>query len=204
MKLFYNETSPFARKVRVALHEMGLADRVEAILTDPFAATPPSELLAANPLSRIPTLITDEGLALPDSSLILEWLQGTQVARLPEESARWPAARRAKIADGILEAAVATVVEKRRPESIIMPAALDRHAHAIERALDMLALEANALGDPEARPSVANLITGVALAYLDLRMPYLNWRQRAPTLVEWFDAFSARPSMQATQPPASK
>ena len=130
MKLFCNATSPFARKVRVAMHEMGLSDRVEEVLTDPFAASPPPELLAANPLSRIPTLITDEGLALPDSKLILEWLQATQSNRLPVESARWAAARRATIAEGVIEAAVASVLEKRRPESIIMPAALDRQADA--------------------------------------------------------------------------
>lgn len=204
MKLFCNATSPFARKVRVAMHEMGLSDRVEEVLTDPFAASPPPELLAANPLSRIPTLITDEGLALPDSKLILEWLQATQSNRLPVESARWAAARRATIAEGVIDAAVASVLEKRRPESIIMPAALDRQADAIERALDMLALESNALGDPAAVPSVANLTTGIALAYLDLRLPYLNWRQRAPSLIEWFDAFAARPSMLATEPPAAK
>mgnify|MGYP002653498302 CR=1 FL=1 len=52
MKLFCNATSPFARKVRVAMHEMGLSDRVEEVLTDPFAASPPPELLAANPLGR--------------------------------------------------------------------------------------------------------------------------------------------------------
>lgn len=68
MKLFCNATSPFARKVRVALHEMGLAERVEEIITDPFAAAPPPELLAANPLSRIPTLITDEGWPCPTPS----------------------------------------------------------------------------------------------------------------------------------------
>ena len=68
----------------------------------------------------------------------------------------------------------------------------------------MLALESNALGDPAAVPSVANLTTGIALAYLDLRLPYLNWRQRAPSLIEWFDAFAARPSMLATEPPAAK
>lgn len=143
-------------------------------------------------------------MALPDSKLIIEWLQTTQPNRLPTESARWAAARRATIAEGILEAAVASVLEKRRPESIIYPAALDRLSHAIERALDMLELEANALGDPAAVPTVANLNTGIALAYLDLRMPYLNWRQRAPSLIEWFDAFAARPSMQATEPPAAK
>jgi glutathione S-transferase len=203
MKLYSSLTSPFARKVRVALHEMDLMDTVEEIVTDPFASDPPTEFLAANPLSRVPTLITDEGLALPDSKLILDWLQATCKQRLPDDQARWPAARRGVIAEGILEAAVATVLEKRRPEGIIMPAALDRHAAGIHRALDILALEAGVLGDGHQRPTLANLTTGVALAYLDLRLPYLDWRRRAPALEPWFEAFSARPSMIATQPPAA-
>lgn len=201
VKLYSSPTSPFARKVRVALHEMNVMDRVEEVFTDPFAASPPTEFLAANPLSRIPTLITDQGLALPDSKLILDWLQATQKHRLPTDAARWPAARRGVIAEGILEAAVASVLEKRRPESIVMPAALDRHAAAIHRALDILSLEAAALGDGGDRPTATALTTGVALAYLDFRLPYLDWRRRAPALIPWFDAFSARPSMVATQPP---
>ncbi|MDP9140003.1 MAG: glutathione S-transferase N-terminal domain-containing protein, partial [Pseudomonadota bacterium] len=73
MRLFMNKTSPYSRKVRVAVIELNLSEQVEEVITDPFAA--PSELLAANPISKIPTLITDRGEALPDSSLILEYLQ---------------------------------------------------------------------------------------------------------------------------------
>lgn len=199
MKLFSSRTSPFARKVRVVLHELQMFERVEEVFVDPFSNDTPSEFLAANPLSRIPTLITDQGVALPDSRLIIEWLQTEAPRPLPPASARWPAARRQMVADGVIEAAVATVLEKRRPESIVFPTFLDRQTRAITRAIDMLELEANALLSDA--PGVVDISTAVALAYLDLRMPYLRWRTPAPTLAAWFEGFRQRPSMLATQPP---
>ena len=57
MKLYFSKTSPYARKVRIAIEELGLADQVEEILADPFAPT--AELLEANPLSKVPTLVTE-------------------------------------------------------------------------------------------------------------------------------------------------
>lgn len=199
MKLYSSATSPFARKVRVVLHELALFDRVDEQFVDPFAAEPPPEFLAVNPLSRIPALITDEGLALPDSKLIIDYLQATAKQPLPAPPARWPGLRRQMVAEGILEAAVAYVLEKRRPESIVYPAFLDRQTRAIGRALEMLNLEANALGTD--RPAVVDVTTGVALAYLDFRLSYLDWRKTAPALADWFEGFRQRPSMVATQPP---
>ncbi|MGH8429110.1 MAG: glutathione S-transferase family protein, partial [Solimonas sp.] len=133
MKLYCSKTSPYSRKVRVALEELRLSEQVEEVMTDPFAPTP--EFLAANPLSRIPTLVTDKGEALPDSDLIIEYLDAKYhgLAPLPRGTKRWTARRRQKIAQGIIDAAVATLLEKRRPESIIYHAFLDRQAQAIER-----------------------------------------------------------------------
>jgi glutathione S-transferase len=199
MKLYSSPTSPFARKVRVVLHELGLFERVDEQFVDPFSAEPPAEFLAVNPLSRIPALITDDGLALPDSKLIIDYLQATAHDPLPGPPVRWPGLRRQVVAEGVIEAAVACVLEKRRPESIVYPTFLDRQARNIARALDMLNLEANALG--RERPAVVDVTTGVALAYLDFRLPYLDWRKRAPALAEWFEGFRQRPSMVATQPP---
>ncbi|MEQ1437927.1 glutathione S-transferase N-terminal domain-containing protein [Fontimonas sp. SYSU GA230001] len=201
MRLFSSKTSPYSRKVRVALIELGIADQVEEILADPF--NPPPDLLAANPLSKIPTLVTDRGEALPDSGLILEYLQSRHsgIAPLPRGSRRWAALRLQQVAEGIIDAAVATVLEKRRPESIVYTPYLDRQAEVIRRSIDLLEREAGSLGLQT--PSVVEITAGVALAYLDLRMPYLEWRKHAPQLAAWHAAFCERPSMQQTAPPAA-
>lgn len=200
MKLYCSKTSPYSRKVRVVVEELRLTEQVEEIITDPF--TPPAEFLAANPLSKIPTLITDKGEALPDSDLIIEYLDAKfhGLAPLPRGTKRWMARRRQKISQGILDAAVATLLEKRRPESIIYHAFLDRQSQAIERSVSLLNLEANALAIDE-KPGIVEITTGVALAYLDFRMPYLEWRRGHEALDRWFSEFARRPSMVKTQPP---
>lgn len=201
MKLYTSQASPYSRKVRVVAHELGLADLIEEIVADPFA--PPPELLAANPLSRIPTLVTEKGESLPDSDLIIEYLQtrGRGLATLPRGSKRWNALRRARIADGVMTAGVSTVFEKRRPEGIRFVPFLDRQADVIRRCVAVLDLEAGEL--LQESPGIVEISVGVALAYLDLRMPYIEWRKGHETLDRWFATFSQRPSMLATQPPAA-
>ena len=199
MKLYCSKTSPYARKVRVVAHELGLSDLIEEALCDPFEPSP--ELLAANPLSRIPTLVTEKGESLPDSTLIIEYLQtrGRGLTALPRGSKRWSALRRAHVAEGVINASFATVIEKRRPEGIRHVAFLDRQADVIRRSIAVLDLEAAELSNEA--PSVVEITVGVALAYLDLRMPYIEWRKGHEPLDRWFTTFSLRESMLATVPP---
>lgn len=199
MRLYCSTTSPYSRKVRITAEELGLSDLIEEIVVDPFAPTP--EFLAANPLSKIPTLVTEKGEALPDSSLIIEYLQtrGRGLVSLPRGTKRWAALRRKVIAEGVIDAAVATVAEKRRPESIVYTAFLDRQSAIISRGLELLSLEASALMLDQ--PSDIEITTAVALSYLDLRLPYLEWRKQHEALTEWHAQFSQRPSMLKTAPP---
>jgi len=200
MKLYCSKTSPYARKVRVVVEELQLGPQVEEVLIDPY--DPPPEFLAANPLSKIPTLITDKGEALPGSDLIIDYLDARHhgLRPLPRGTRRWTTLRRHKIADGIIDAAVATQQEKRRPESIIYHSFLDRQAAAIHRGLELLSLEAGALSRDD-KPGIAEITTAVALAYLDFRMPYIEWRKSHEVLDQWFAEFARRPSMINTQPP---
>lgn len=200
MKLYCSKTSPYARKVRVVALELGLADLTEEIICDPFQPSP--ELLASNPLSRIPTLVTEKGEALPDSTVIIEYLltRGRGLEALPRGSQRWPVLRRQTIAEGIIDAAVATVFETRRPESIRHVPFLDRQADVIRRSVAVLDLEASELSNES--PGVLEVTVGVALAYLNFRLPYIEWRKGHEPLDRWFNTFAQRPSMLATEPPA--
>lgn len=200
MKLFSSPASPYARKVRVVAHELGLADQVDEIHVNPLEA--PAELLAANPLSRIPTLITEKGEALPDSGLIVEYLmtRGSGLAPVPRGVKRWGALRRAEIADGMTVAAVAYVFERRRPESIVYTQYLDRQTAVIRRAVAWLDVEAMALKLDV--PGVIEIAVATGLSYLDFRMPFLEWRAGHDALANWHRAFCERPSMQATQHPS--
>jgi glutathione S-transferase len=201
MKLYCSKTSPYARKVRIAIEELGLGEQVEEIVADPF--NPPPELLAANPLSKVPTLVTDRGEALPDSQLILDYLthRKTGLATLTRGAKRWETLRRMQVADGIIDAAVGIVLEKRRPESIHYIPFLDRQTANIRRCLDALNADAGLLALQT--PGLCEITCGAALGYLDFRLPYLEWRKDREGLANWYTVFGQRPSMQKTAPPAA-
>lgn len=202
MRLYCNGTSPYARKVRVLAQEFGLSSLIEEIDADPF--NPSAEFLAANPLSRIPTLVTPQGEALPDSSLIIDFLltrsEHHHCWPPSDDAHHWALRRRDAVAEGIIDAAVATVLEKRRPESIVYTAFLDRQAATIHRSIEMLNLEVSGLSLDD--PGRVEITTGVALAYLDYRLPYLDWRHNHEPLQGWYEAFAQRPSMLNTAPTA--
>lgn len=200
MKLYLSYTSPYARKVRIALRELGLADLVEETLVDPYNAQP--GYLDINPLSKVPALVTEKGEKLFDSKLIVEYLQTRSrgLATMPRGAARWTLLRRLQLAEGILDAAVAMRMEKVRPAQFMFQGWLDRQEAAINRALDALNAEAGELLHEGAVRTV-EIATGAALGYLDFRFPQLEWRNGRERLASWYFTFAQRPSMLATQPP---
>jgi glutathione S-transferase len=198
MKLYLSVASPYARKVRAFLIETDLAERVEMRHTNPWDSGP--ELLRGNPLSKVPTLVTDAGGTLFDSPLICEYLDSLHggAKLIPAAGpARWQALRLQSLADGILDAAVARIVESRRPEALRSADWDARQAAAVTRALAVLEAEAEAL---EAPLTVGQLSVGCALGYLDFRFPHEPWRDSRPKLAAWYASFSKRPSMQTTWP----
>jgi glutathione S-transferase len=201
MKLYSSKTSPFARKVRVAIIELELDGLVEEIFTD-WSANEPA-FLAANPLGQIPALITEKGETLPGSALIVEYLQGRggSLTSLPRGSARWSALRRANLADGITEAAVSVLLEMRRASHEQSPAWIARKKTAIVRSLDALNIEAGNLLTET--PGVVEIALGCALGYLDFRFPEMAWREQRAPLAVWYEGFAARASMLKTAPPAA-
>ena len=202
MKLYLSLTSPYARKVRVVVQELGLGDLVGEVLVDPYNA--PADFLDANPLSRVPALVTEKGEKLPDSVLIIEYLltRGRGLAAMPRGAARWALLRRLQLAEGIIDAAVSSRMEKVRPPEFIFQGWLDRKASAINRALDALDAEAaELLHDGPIR--TVEIAAGVALGYLDFRHPQLQWRSGRERLASWYFSFAQRPSMLSTQPPAA-
>ncbi len=203
MKLYSSLTSPYARKIRVLVRELGLADRIDEQIVDPFH--PPDEFLRVNPLSRIPALLTDRQLPLTDSKLIADYLQALAPRRItppPRGQQRWHRLALRYLADGMIDSAVTTVLEKRRPESIIYTAWLDRQAEAIRRGLQQMEAQAGELRPGPERPSMLEITVGVMLGYLNFRLPYLDWKAEHPALADWFGGFAQRAAMRETQPPA--
>lgn len=197
MKLFYSVNSPYARKARIVLREKGLMDRVEEIIANPLENPP--ELIAVNPLCKIPALVLDNGETLCDSPLICEYLDSLNPDPQlhPSGVDRWQALGIAALADGILDAAVGCVVDSRKPEEQRSAEWKQRYESAILRSLEMLA---GRIPEKTAPLTIALINMAVALGYISFRLPHIDWRRNYPALERWFKAFSARPSVQETLP----
>jgi glutathione S-transferase len=201
MILWQNRYSPFARKVLVLAHELGVRERITLKDTDPHAD---ESLRGANPLCKIPTLILDDGRVLYDSRVICEYLlthgDAARVAG-PRDREAWEISRDHALGDGICDAAVALRGEKLRPAAQQSERYIGRQNAAILAACDALAAGVGQLGH---RIDLGVIAIGCALGYLDLRHPHIDWRRHRAALAEWHAAFSARESMVVTSATARR
>src|SRR5205814_10025730 len=140
MKLLASHTSPYARKVRIAIAEK----KIECELVEESPWVPGTSVPNYNPLGKVPVLLLDDGTALYDSRVIVEYLDNVSpVSHLIPDPARqriavkkWEA-----LADGICDATVATVVERRRPEHERSSDWIDRQQRKIDAGIAQLAQE---------------------------------------------------------------
>ena len=198
MKLFYSPTSPFVRKVLACAITRGLDSRIERIRTDAHAS--PAALLAVNPLSKVPALLTEDGVALFDSPLICEYLDsiGDEPPLFPGHGAsRWVALRFQALADGMMDAAVAARGEIVRPQEAARQANIERQKAAVARSLAVLEDHPPSDGLPD----IGSISVACALGYLDFRYADDAWRNNHPRLAHWFEGVSALPGIAETAPP---
>ena len=203
MKLYTSPTSPYARKVRVVLTEKKI--ECEFVDQDPWSAE--TVIPQFNPLGKIPVLVLDDGTELYDSRVIVEYLDTVSpVSRLiPEPSRQRIAVRRWEaLADGICDAAIIVVREQKRPVRQQSKEWIERHIQQIHRGVQDMAkeLDDRAWCSGE-QYSLADIATGCALGYLDLRHPAIDWRTAFPTLVRLADKLAKRPSFAETAPPSA-
>lgn len=204
LKLFYAPTSPYVRKVMVVAHEAGLADRLDLLSsgTTPLAAD--KELLAFNPLGKIPALVTDEGTCLFDSPVICEYLAASGVNKtiFPQDGTqRWNALAQQALGNGLLDAALLARYEMvMRPEAERSITWRNAQLRKVEAALDHIEVLLPEIGDAV---TIGTITFGCSLGYLDFRFPELNWRERRPAAMRWFASFDERPAMVVTRPPAA-
>jgi glutathione S-transferase len=194
VKLFWSSRSPFARKVMIAAHELGVADHIEIVRVVAHPADPNREVMRVNPLGKIPTLVLDDGTVLHDSVVIMEYLDATFGGTLlPAAGApRWRALTLQALADGMMEADLRWLEERRLPEPEWRRAMIAGMQVKLEAALDSLDAA------PPSTITVGAIALASALAHLDFRFADAPWRTGRPRLAAWFETFAARPSMTAT------
>lgn len=200
MRLFQAQASPFARKVRVVMHETKLADRVETVAATVTPLDSGDLPLGHNPLGKIPTLERPDGPAIYDSRVICRYLDDMATGGLyPAPPRLWETLTLEATADGICDAAVLMVYEGRiRPEERRSAEWVEAQWSKVARGLD--AVEARWMSHLAGPLDCAQIAMGCALGYLDFRHSDRDWRAGRPVLAAWSAKFAQRPSMQATRP----
>ena len=201
MLLHWSPRSPYVRKVLIAAHETGVAHRIEFVRTVVAGAEPNIELMKENPQSRLPTLRLGDGTALYDSVVICEYFDSLHAGQklFPEKfPERLVALRRHALGDGMLDTMLMWRGEQLRPVANQSIKHMQAWKLKTNVSVDTLEEEAEALG--RSPFSIGHIAIGVALGYIHFRFPELAWRNAHPRLTKWYEIFSARPSVQATEP----
>jgi|TARA_B110000208_G_scaffold191993_1_gene261574 glutathione S-transferase len=200
MKLLYTPNSPYARKVRV----VAIEKHMEMQLQEVVLGDADSPLLQHNPLGKVPTLVLNDNVALYDSRVIVEYLAARRPVNqlLPDENKlkvevmRWEA-----LADGVCDAAVAIVLEYRKPEAEQSAATLKKQWLKVDNGLAALNKDiSKKKWCVNETFSLADIAVGCLLGFVDLRLKQLNWQSRYPNLWKHFTILSKRPSFKETAP----
>ena len=201
MQLRSSPSSPFGRKVKMATYVLGFDDQVTPVLTDTL--DPNDSICEVNPLGKIPAL-EDNGTTYYDSRVIMEYLDakagGGKI--IPASgAARYEALTRAALMDGILDAAILVIYERRmRPEDKYVESVVERQRGKIIRGLEAIATE-NPSYSNGAMPDIGEIGLACVLDYLDFRKQ-VNWRDHAPNLASWLANFAAAvPGYEDSMPP---
>jgi glutathione S-transferase len=203
MKLLASPASPFTRKVRIVLAEKRIDCEMERVDVQPVD----NPVNPHNPLGKIPTLILDDGTALYDSRVIVEFLDNASpIARLiPEDNRERVAVRRWEaLADGVTDAGILIRYESLRPTSEQSPAWVGKQAARMRRGLVQMQAELGekswCVGD---RYTLADIAVGCCLGWLGFRKPAgIDWRAEYPGLAKHYDKLMERPAFAETVPAA--
>jgi glutathione S-transferase len=200
MKLLGSLTSPYTRKVRIMLAEKRMECELELVDVN----APDNPVLARNPLSKIPTLVLDDGTSLFDSRVIVEFLDNASpIARLipADKRARVAVRRWEALADGVLDAGLLVRYESLRPKKEQSETWTEKQLGKMNRAIDMLAAD---LGNRNwcygERYSLADIALGCSLGWVAFRLPSIDWRGQYTPLARHFDRLMTRPAFAESIP----
>ncbi len=204
MRLYVTPASPWVRRVRVTILELGIEDRFEFVQTrwphswGTQTVAMPADFTAATPALRIPALVTDT-VTLTDSHTICDYLNaefGNFGLLARDGTARWQALSTMALANSVLEAQIMRRAEllrsdrersnyfiaKMRDRTFRCFGALEKHLPTFGSSFDL-----------------AQITTAVACGYDDWRYGP-DWRTAAPKLASWYDQVAERPSLKVTYP----
>lgn len=199
MKLLGSPGSPYARKARIAMIEKQM--NCEFIPDRPSA--PGSQVPVHNPLGKVPVLVRDDGRALYDSVVIVEYFDhlGTGAKLVPEKfEDRIEVKRLEALGDGLTDCIVALTHDSRFSETCDQNADwYQKQFKKIERTLAALQGEIGAREFCYGTAfTLGDISAGCGLGYMDRAYAGYDWRGKYPGLKRYADKLFARASFQQT------
>lgn len=201
MKLLSAPASPYSRKVRIVLAEKRIDCSIENIDVQPQD----NPANAHNPLGKIPTLVLDDGTAIYDSRVIVEFLDNLDAKDrlIPQDDRERIAVRRWEaLADGVLDAGLLVRYESLRPQGEQSPAWVAKQMARLRRGLAQMEsdLGTRAWCQGE-RYTLADIALGCCVGWIGFRKPGgIDWRADRPGLARHYDKLMGRPPFAATVP----
>ena len=196
MKIAFSPASPYVRKAMACAVARGIAGQIEKWT---IGTTDPA-LAPVNPLSKVPTLVTDDGVSLYDSPVICEYLDSLGSAPKlfpPAGPARWTALRQQALGDGILDASQPRRREIALPQDEGRIGYIELQKGKVAKAVDVLEAEAHTLGK---LTTIGEITIACALGYLDFRFANEPWRPGHPKLEAWYAEVVKLAPMAETMP----
>lgn len=195
MKILFSPFSPFVRKCLVTGMVLNLNEQITLLPCSAHPINRDKDIIVSNPLGKVPTFFTDDGLVLYDSRVICEYLNELAHGSLipPTGRARWETLTLQSLADGMLDAAVlARYEDAARPEAFRWSDWKAAQLDKVETSLAALNAQPQMLVD---RVDIGSIAVGCALWYLDLRFADWGWRARHPHVAAWYAEYSQRKEM---------
>ncbi|TRY32988.1 glutathione S-transferase N-terminal domain-containing protein [Aliiglaciecola sp. M165] len=205
MKLIYSPTSPYARKTRIVSRLQSLDNQITEVAMCPF--NDKDTLSKTNPLGKLPALVISDNQVLYDSNVICDYLDeiGSQPSLWPHHEIRgtesnqfWKVRTLVEMANGIMDAAFALVMEKKRSDNEQSASWIQNYTNGIMRATVAANTEVDFFVN---KTRMDNIALGCALGYLDFRLSELDWRKDNEKLAEWYMEFASQQVMLVTAPP---
>ena len=201
MKLIGSLASPYVRKVRVVMAEKKLD--YQLILEDVWS--PDTNIQQSNPLGKVPCLLMEDGGAMFDSRVIVEYLDTlTPVGKLIPAHGRERAEVKSweALADGVSDAAILVRLERnQRPAQLQSDAWIARQMEKVNAGLKAMS---NGLGEASFctgnHLTLADISIACTLGWLSFRFPEISWREDYVNLAKLFDKLAERPSFKDSLP----
>ena len=200
MKLTYSPASPFASKVRIAAIELGLIDKIELVQVAVVPGQVNEDYSRITPLKKLPVLITNDGDAILDSYVIVEYLNELAGGNLIPGYGprRWKVKTNHSLINGILDSMVLCRYEKlTRPEALKWQAWYDDHWNRAWSGMALFENQPEILAGPF---DITQIGLACVLGYADLRFPDCGWRKAYPRLAVFHEKMLERPSVKNSMP----